>query len=237
MRTLLSIFLILVSAPIAAIAEVADSDQYLSELSKAMTVKWPKNKTLNIVCHGHSVPSGYFNTPIVDTFNAYPHLLHRALKEQNPHAVVNVIVTAIGGENAISGAKRFDAEVLTHKPDLLLIDYSLNDRRAGLEKSRAAWEEMITKAKQLDIEVLLLTPTPDKRADINDPEDPLNLHAEQVKKLAAKHGVGLVDSYAAFKKHLKSGGELDEMMSQVNHPNRKGHELVLAELLKWFPKP
>jgi hypothetical protein len=24
-------------------------------------------------------------------------------------------------------------------------------------------------------------------------------------------------------------------MSQENHPNREGHELVAAELLKWFP--
>ncbi|WP_342481353.1 hypothetical protein NST07_08230 [Paenibacillus sp. FSL L8-0340] len=42
---------------------------------KELKRQWPENRTLNIVCHGHSVPSGYFATPIVDTFHAYPHLL------------------------------------------------------------------------------------------------------------------------------------------------------------------
>ena len=68
---------------------------------------WPDNRTVTVVCHGHSVPAGYFATPIVDSVNAYPHVLFTKLKKRYPNAVVNVIVTAIGGENAVSGAARF----------------------------------------------------------------------------------------------------------------------------------
>ena len=82
----------------------AKPDTYLSGVVTELTRQWPANRTVNIVCHGHSVPAGYFRTPVVDTFNAYPHLLHRGLKERFPYAVVNVIVTAIGGENSESGA-------------------------------------------------------------------------------------------------------------------------------------
>ena len=95
---------------------------------------------------------------------------------------------------------------------------------------------MIEKAKAKGIPVILLTPTGDTRAKLDDPDDPLNQHAEQIRRLAAVHHVGLVDSLAAFKRHVASGGRLEEVMSQVNHPNRKGHELVAAELLGWFPK-
>jgi hypothetical protein len=105
---------------------------YLAPLTAAMQIQWPKNRTITIVCHGHSVPAGYFKTPAVDTFNAYPYLLHRALKERFPRAVINVIVTAIGGEHAEQGAKRFANEVLNHRPDLITIDYALNDRKIGL---------------------------------------------------------------------------------------------------------
>ena len=35
------------------------------------------NHTVNLVCHGHSVLAGYFKTPEVRTFDAYPYLLHR----------------------------------------------------------------------------------------------------------------------------------------------------------------
>ena len=68
------------------------------------------------------------------TVNAYPHLIHRALKERYPTAVINVIVTAIGGEASESGAARFERDVLSLKPDLVLIDYGLNDRGLGLPK-------------------------------------------------------------------------------------------------------
>ena len=32
---------------------------YLDNLLNEMAKKWPGNKTINIVFHGHSVPSGY----------------------------------------------------------------------------------------------------------------------------------------------------------------------------------
>lgn len=212
----------------------ADPRTYLADVVVRMDVKWPKNRTINIICHGHSVPAGYFKTPMVDTFNAYPHLLHRAVKEDHPHAVINVIVTAIGGEESDHGAARFEQDVLAHRPDVLLIDYGLNDRRIGLEKAKESWTKMIEAAKAKNIRVILLTPTGDKRSNLDDPNDPLNQHAEQIRSLAAEHGVALVDSLAAFKKHVASGGELDDLMSQVNHPNRAGHDLVVAELMKWF---
>src|SRR5215468_2820162 len=75
----------------------------LARLCAEMRKNWPTNRTINIVCHGHSVPAGYAQTPVVDTFNAYPHLLHLGLKERFPTAVINVIVTAIGGETSEGG--------------------------------------------------------------------------------------------------------------------------------------
>lgn len=80
---------------------------YLQPVLDKLALQWPDNETVNLVCHGHSVPSGYFTTPFVNTFDAYPHLLHRMIKERFPFAVVNVIVTAIGGEHVASGAGRF----------------------------------------------------------------------------------------------------------------------------------
>jgi hypothetical protein len=38
--------------------------------------------------------------------------------------------------------------------------------------------------------------------------------------------VGLVDSLTVFKEYG---------LAQVNHPNRKGHEMVAKALVEWFP--
>ena len=202
-----------------------------------MNKQWPHNRTITIVCHGHSVPAGYFKTPIVDTFNAYPQLLHQKLKAQFPYAVINVIVTAIGGENSESGAARFAEDVLSLKPDVITIDYALNDRSIGLEKAKAALQSMIYHAQVAGAKIILLTPTPDKREDFNNPAGPLYKHAIQIRILAKSYNVGLVDSYAVFKNYISNGGQLDDLMSQVNHPNRRGHELVVNELFKWFARP
>lgn len=214
---------------------VADARTYLANITAELEKSWPTNRTVNIVCHGHSVPSGYFRTPVVDSLDAYPALLRRALAKQFPHAVINVIVTAIGGEDAVNGAARFERDVLTHRPDVVCIDYSLNDRRGGLEKARAAWISMIEKAQAAGVKVILLTPTPDQSAKLADPNDPLNQHAEQVRQLAAEYHVGLVDSLAAFKAEMAHGVPLKKLMAQGNHPNAQGHQLVAEELIKWFP--
>lgn len=212
----------------------ADPQTYLGDLRAALDKQWPANRTLNIVAHGHSVPAGYFATPVVDTFNSYPHLLHVRLKERHPNAVLNVIVTAIGGENSVSGAARFTRDVLPLRPDVVLLDYALNDRGVGLEHARQAWEQMIRAALDHGTKVILLTPTADKRNSLTDPADPLLQHAAQVRELAAQYGVGLADNLAAFQAAVQAGVKLEALMSHVNHPNRQGHDLVVAELLKWF---
>jgi len=208
---------------------------YLADTCAELTKCWPTNRTVNIVCHGHSVPAGYARTPAVRTFDAYPYLLHRGLNERFPHAVINVIVTGIGGENSEQGAKRFQRDVLSLSPDVVTIDYALNDRAIGLMRAEKAWRKMIEMALAAHVKVLLLTPTADMTAHLGDPDDPLNQHAEQIRHLAAEYGVGLVDSLHAFKNAIKSGAALKDLMAQSNHPNRQGHELVAKALLKWFP--
>jgi lysophospholipase L1-like esterase len=180
------------------------------------------------------VPSGYFKTPNVSTLQAYPHLVLQAVKEAYPYAVVNVITTAIGGENAEQGAVRFRQEVLTHRPDVLFIDYALNDRGTGLERARTAWEKMINEALEANIKVILLTPTPDMTTDVLDEQSPLAKHARQIRELAVKYHTGFVDSYAAFQKKKKNGEDIETYMSQVNHPNKKGHCLVLDSIVPWL---
>ena len=154
-------------------AQIADPTTYLTELKSEMQIEWPKNRTINIVFHGHSVPSGYFKTPQVNTMCAYPNVFLKKLKEIYPFAVVNVIVTAKGGENSVNGAARFESDVLIHKPDVILIDYALNDRGVGLEKAFTAWNQMIKQAKDRGIKVILLTPSPDKKVNYADPANEL----------------------------------------------------------------
>ena len=210
------------------------TSEYLGEIKLELKKEWPKNRTVNLVFHGHSVPAGYFKTPDVNTFDSYPYLVLKQLKERYPYAVINVINTSIGGENSLSGEKRFKDDVLTHQPDVLFIDYALNDRRAGLEESRLAWEKMINKALKDGVKVILLTPSPDLKEDFSDPNNELAQHRNQIIALSEKYKVGLVNSYGQFQALNESCACVPDYMSQGNHPNEKGHQVIASEILKYF---
>ncbi len=209
--------------------------EYTADLCDEMARHWPDNRTVNIVCHGHSVPAGYFATPYVDTFNAYPHRLHQIIKERFPYAVINVIVTAIGGEDSESGASRFEHDVLTHNPDIIIIDYGLNDRRIGLSRAKNAWEEMINRALNESKKVILLTPSWDNSyLKKNNDWYELEKMAEQITCLADAYSIGLADSFSAFRRNIAKDTDLVKYLSHVNHPSKEGHGLIAEELSKYF---
>lgn len=214
--------------------EIADPSSYMSDLKTELTKEWPKNRAINLVFHGHSVPAGYFKTPVVNTLEAYPYQVLKQLKALYPYAVINVINTSIGGESSKGGADRFETEVLVHRPDVIFIDYALNDRGMGLEEARKAWVSMIQKAAQKKIKVILLTPSPDQRTALLDPESALEKHRKQIIEMAKEHNLGLVDSYAFFQKKIQSGEIISSYMSQVNHPNEKGHQLIADGIMTYF---
>jgi acyl-CoA thioesterase I len=211
-----------------------NTSDYLSHVKNELNKQWPNNRTINLVFHGHSVPAGYFKTPTVNTIDSYPHQVLKQLKERYPYAVINVINTSIGGETSISGQKRFEAEVLTHRPDILFIDYALNDRRAGLDESRAAWEKMIQRAQKAGSKIILLTPYPDLDVDLTNPENELEKHTNQIRELSKKYTIGLADSYSIFKQIKADCDCVADYMSQRNHPNEKGHYLISLEIMKYF---
>jgi acyl-CoA thioesterase I len=217
-----------------AFAQLASPQTYLLEIKTELVKQWPKNRTVNLVFHGHSVPSGYFKTPVVSTLEAYPFLVLEGLKKHYPHAVINAITTAIGGENSEQGQKRFKRQVLTHQPDVLFIDYALNDRAIGLERSRRAMEKMIRMALKKNIKVILLTPSPDMRVNLLEANNVLEQHASLLHAIAEKYQIGLADSYSLFKELAAGGKDLENYMSQVNHPDKEGHALIATGILRYF---
>lgn len=212
--------------------QALNENDYLYELKEQLQLKWPNNRTINIVFHGHSVPSGYSTGGVVNTLSAYPHLFLKFLKENYPYAVINCITTSIGGEQAEQGAKRFKDDVLCLKPDLLFIDYALNDRSIGLIRAETAWRSMIKDALNTNIKLVLLTPTPDLNEDILDENTTLAGYANMIKNLGTEFEIPVVDIYSRFKKLKQDGEDLSKLMAQNNHPNKLGHKVVVQEIIK-----
>ena len=202
----------------------------LAELKK----EWPNNRTINLVFHGHSVPSGYHETPEVKPFDSYPLMSMRRIQKANPHALINAIVTAIGGEDSKKGAARFKEDVLSMRPDIVFIDYALNDRRLPEAEVEKAWRSMAKEAKAKGVAVVFMTPTGARNVNYDAPDEPLELRAAIIRKVAAEEGIPVADVLAAWKAALKKGVKQDSLLAQANHPNRKGHEIAAKVIAGMF---
>lgn len=234
MKTVLFILPVLLFIQLGANCQNIPDTSYLASIKTELRKERPHNRNIHIVFHGHSGPGGSWNNHEVHTLESYPNLVLKKLKAIYPLAVINIIITAVGGENAVSGAARFESEVLNHKPDVVVIDYTGNDTGAGLQKSLQAWEKMITLAQANGVKVILVTPDVDQRLDINAPANPYQQHADQVRSLAAKYHVALADPFQKFRQLVKQKDFVREYMASVNHFNEKGHEVYAQEIFRWF---
>ena len=94
---------------------------------------------------------------------------------------------------------------------------------------------MIEAALENAVKVILLTPSWDNTYFLkNDAWYELEKHREQIVALAGRYGVGLADSFAAFEKNIQTETDLVQYLSHGNHPTQKGHELIAAEIGKYF---
>lgn len=211
---------------------------YLLELANHLrNFAGGSEEPINIVFHGHSIPCGYTVNRVVRSGDSYPQLVKDGLNVRYPNAVLNTIVTGIGGEAAVSGVNRMDT-VLHHRPELVVIDYGRNDVFAPIDSTKEAWKRMVEVLLEAGVKVLLVTPAvdsgqlyydPSKRT-VSDEEE-----AEMIRNIADEYKVGCADVYATFEKMLNCGYQKSDFMAGVNHPNRSGHEVIAREILRWFP--
>ena len=160
------------------------------------------------------------------------------LAERFPHSVINVTVTATGGENSLSGAKRVKRDVLTHRPYLVTIDYGRNDMFLTEEQMRGAWTDMTTDALDAGCKVLLLTPAPDSGAvyyEENERKLTDAKMADIIREAAERFQVGLADVHGTFERLFAQGHKRSEYAASINHPNRRGHEIIADCMMEWVP--
>ncbi|UXA53339.1 SGNH/GDSL hydrolase family protein [Xanthomonas prunicola] len=226
-----SIFLAAAMFAATSSAFAGSTSGCLAAVKADLLKKWPDNKTVNIVAFGHSVPAGYFVTPTVNTREAYPRLVADGLAASYPTAVVNVITSAVGGENSSAGLARFKREALGHLPRVVTIDYGLNDRGLSIEQSRSNLTQMVHQAKQANACVVLVTATPDLGGDTPSSKSSLVAQVAMIRDLARAENVPVADAFAAFSDYR---GDRMDLMAQPNHPNAKGHRLVADRILRLF---
>jgi len=167
---------------------------------------------------------------------------------------LNVINAGVGGNTTAMARARFEKDVLARQPDVVVIQFGINDAAVDVWKkppatqSRmplAAFEknlrEFCATLKGRGARVVLMTPNPlrwtPKLKELYgkppykvDDADGFNVvlrdYAGAVRRLAREEKVGLVDVFAAFMAQPSP----DALLLDGMHPNERGHRIV-ADLL------
>ena len=178
---------------------------------------------------------------------------------------VRVINAGVGGNTTAMGRARFEKDVLSRSPDLVIIGFGINDSAVDVWKKppsdkprlpRSEYEEnlryFVRALKGKNARVILMTPNPLRWTAVlkqtygkppYNPDDPdgfnllLRGYAESVRKIAREENVPLVDVFAAFGAHAtRAGASVDELLLDGMHPNDRGHRIVADLLLEAIPR-
>lgn len=217
-----------------------------------------------IACLGDSVTHGCFEVFIneqgkVDTAcrasKAYPQLLAEELGKLFPFAQPSVINAGVSGDNAASGLKRMERDVLSFHPDLVIVDFGLNDSmnrdvEGGKERYRKSMRAIMEKALASGAECILLTPnfmcsypshTLKDEVLINIAKDAsrvqnegiLTGYVEAAKDEAESLNVPVADAYGVWQALARAGVDTTRMLSNdINHPTEEAHRIFVNAILK-----
>jgi sialidase-1 len=172
-----------------------------------------------------------------------------------------VINAGVGGNHTDHARARFERDVLAGNPDIVIIQFGINDAavdvwkvppeaepRVTLERFEANLRYFVASLKARGSRIILMTPNPLRwtpklremygRVPYDaDHEDGFNVrlreYAETVRKLARAEGVALIDVYESFQTYGKrSGQSVDDLLLDGMHPNERGHRLIADLILK-----
>ncbi|MDI4646664.1 SGNH/GDSL hydrolase family protein [Cohnella hashimotonis] len=149
----------------------------------------------------------------------WPYQLARALRETYPQMTLRTSNVAIGGENSAQGALRYADEVRAAAPDLVVLEYMLNDSFLPDGRSERALSGILARLREDGIPCLIVT---------NNGIHPLfegtagrtgQTH-DLYRRLAASFGCAFVGGYAYYERLHEFGiYPLTELKgNMINHP-------------------
>jgi lysophospholipase L1-like esterase len=182
---------------------------------------------VTVVCWGDSVTAGGSATSAETTFVG---LLRSRMRDTYPKSAPEVINAGIGGSNTDSRRAGFEKEVLSLKPDLIVVEF-VNDAGFPPDKVKANWDEFISKArkKNPEVEFILLTP------HYIMPEWMGNFPGavKAMRDAAVRDRVALGDTANIWENLGKIGIPYMVLEANgINHPNNLGHEFFADTLMR-----
>ena len=188
--------------------------------------KLQSNSAVTIVALGDSLSSGWM------VARGYTEFLHDMLLVRFPKADVRLINSGIPGDTAPGGLYRLQQDALSYSPDLVLVQFALNDAFCGCSPGefRRAIEAIIERIwQESSAEVLLLTST--LPADMAELETVESFYAE-LKDIARAKNCGLAAVDEHWADAIAAGTPHDSLVLYDRvHPSEAGYRLMAEAVM------
>jgi lysophospholipase L1-like esterase len=194
-----------------------------------------KGEQLNVVFFGGSLTWGAQSTDPQRT--SYRALVSQHLKEAYPKARLELWDSAIGGTGTQLGAFRLERDVLAHKPDLVFLEFTINDDpyHTPDPDRLASYESIVRRLVQagVPVEQVILPSKQDVLA--NPPARPLDA---KHKEIAQAYGLPVADAVALVKARVAEGkatpDQLWDAAPDATHPGDAGYALYAEAAWQTF---
>lgn len=186
-----------------------------------------KGRSVAIVAFGDSITAGFA------VRRGFPSFWREMLQSKYPKAGIELVNSGISGDTTLDGLARLDWSVLSYEPDLVTINFGINDCVLGLdlEEFEENFVEMVRRIRSgPDSEILLLSSQPLETPPYDKWVQDYYLAVERV---AEEMDVGFVDVYGAWMERVEKGTPLASLiLAGLDHPSEAGYRIIAEELMK-----
>ncbi len=188
----------------------------------------------------------------------YSQRLRETLSKSGPGYRFEVFNAGVRSHTTRHGRDRFERDVLARDPDLVIVQFGLNDSCIDVHKGKTSprvtqttYERnlvyFISRLRERNAGVILMTPNPGRWTETikktwgkppYNTDDPMGFnllnrkYAESVRRVAREMKVPLIDVYRLFVDYdKKEGRSMDELLPDGMHPNDTGHRMIADALL------
>jgi len=184
---------------------------------------------VTIVAFGDSITAGFA------VRRGFPSFWKERLAQKYPDARIEMINSGSSGDTTQDGVARLDWAVLSYEPDLVTINFGINDcvLGLGLDEFELNLVEMVRRIRAGPAsEILLLSSQPLETP----PYDRLVLdYYQAVERVAGEMDAGFVDVYGAWMERVHQGTPLSSLiLPGMDHPSEAGYRIIAEELIRLF---
>ena len=195
--------------------------------------KLKNDKELTIVYTGGSVTNGDGSTD--RNTKSWAGLTTAWFKETYPDADVKGVKAAIGGTGSYLASFRFEGEIKPHEPDLLFIEFAINDAYNAQDYDSVVRtsETLVQKAYQLNpnIDIVYVLTFDEPRKIQNYVQ--LKAHMD----VAKKYGLLYIKLSEPFYQMLyRTGTEFSDYFTDAVHPNDEGYQFYASVITEQLGK-